>query len=290
MEARMCATNPPFRTPVGDPHKIRVDLNNVHETLLLPLWGRAQAAHMRYPVLKDRRAVRLIEQLDYDFSGFRAGLGSWQILLFALRAKEFDAIVRDFIAEHPAATIVNIGAGLDTTFCRVDNGKIRWYDLDVPEVIRLRDKLLPQEGKARSIAKSMFDESFLNDIEAPQDEILFLLGGVLMYFDEEKVRSFLKMLSSRFPGAEAVFDSVSPLGRRVANRMVEKSGIQGAPMKWGIRNAREMERWGAGFRLLERYPIALKTRIFLSWGVSAWLLMRLNNLLSLVSINRFRLC
>ena len=148
----MCMTDPPFRASAEDRAKIRVDLNNVHETLLLPLWGRAQAARMRDPVLKDRRAVRLIEQLDYDFSGFRAGLGSWQILLFALRAKEFDAIVRDFIAEHPAATVVNIGAGLDTTFCRVDNGRIRWYDLDVPEVILLLNELLPGEGEERSIA------------------------------------------------------------------------------------------------------------------------------------------
>lgn len=288
MDARMYAAEPPFRTPAGDHQKTPVDLNNVHETLLLPLWGRAQAARMPYPVLKDRRAMRLVEQLDYDFSTFQTCLGSYQILLFGLRAKEFDAIVRDFIGEHPGATIVNIGAGLDTTFCRVDNGRIRWYDLDVPEVIRLRNELLPEEEKQRSIAKSMFDKSFLDDIEAPQDGILFLLGGVLMYFEEKRVRSFLGMLASRFPGAEVVFDSVSPLGSLAANRMVRRSGIKGAPMKWSLRNARKLEEWNLGFRLLERYPIAKKTRVFLSWGLSAWLMAKLNNLFSLVSINRFR--
>lgn len=289
MEARMYAAEPPFRSPAGNQQKTPVNLNNVHETLLLPLWGRAQAARMPYPVLKDRRAMRLVEQLDYDFSTFRACLGSYQILLFALRAKEFDAIVRDFIAEHPGATVVNIGAGLDTTFCRVDNGRIRWYDLDVPEVIRLRNELLPEEEKQRTIAKSMFDESFLDDIEAPQDGILFLLGGVLMYFEEEKVRSFLGMVASRFPGAEVVFDSVSPLGLLAANRMVKRSGIKGAPMKWSLRDAKRLEAWDIGLRLMERYPIAMKTRVFLSWGFSAWMMAKLNNLLSLVSVNRFRL-
>ncbi len=268
--------------------KIRVDLRNVHETLLLPLWGRAEESKMRDPVLRDRKAVEMVGRLDYDFSSFRSGMKRFPILCLAIRAKEFDSLIRDFIQEHPRATIVNIGAGLDTTFYRVDNGQIRWYDLDVPEVIRLRRELLPESAGPVRIPKSMFDPTFLDDIEPPQDGILFLAGGVLMYFEEEKVRSFLAMLSRRFPGGEIVFDAIAPMGIRLSSAMVRRSGIVGAGMKWSLRGARDMEGWGIGLKRIESYPLCFRTKIFSSWGPLCGLLLRLNNLLRMITINRMK--
>ncbi|HBQ46446.1 MAG TPA: class I SAM-dependent methyltransferase [Ruminococcaceae bacterium] len=266
--------------------KVKVDLSSVHETLLLPLWGRAEAAKMKNPILKDRQAAELVEHIDYDFSKFRPQFRRLEILILALRAREFDSIIRDFIQDHPGATVVNIGAGLDTTFYRVNNGRIKWYDLDVPQVIRLRSELLPKPPEAAAIPKSMFDESFLDDIAAPRDGILFLAGGVLMYFDEAKVREFLAMLARRFPGGEIVFDSIAPSILRAVSRMVQRSGISGAEMKWGIRSAAEMEHWGLGLKLLEQYPVSFKTRIYPSWGFPIRFAMRLNNAFSLININR----
>lgn len=266
--------------------KIKIDLRNVNETLLVPLWGRAEECKMKDTVLKDRSAAELVGRIDYDFTRFRSEIRRFQILTLAIRAREFDSIIRDFIQRHPRAVIVNIGAGLDTTFRRVNNGKIKWYDLDVPQVIRLRSELIPESRETGCIPKSMFDESFLDDIETPQDGILFLAGGVLMYFDQEKVREFFSMICGRFPGAEIVFDAIAPAGVRLASRMVRKCGIRQAGMKWGVRNAGELERWGLPLKLLESYPISFKTRIYHSWGFSIGLLMRLNNLLRVININR----
>jgi len=265
--------------------KVKINLQNVHETLLLPLWGRAEESKMKDSVLKDRKAVELIDRIDYDFSKFHSQVKRFQILTLAIRAREFDSIIRDFIQRHPRGTIVNIGAGLDTTFYRVSNGEISWYDLDVPEVIRLRSALLPDNRGIEYISKSMFDESFLDDVCLPQDGILFLVGGVLMYFDEEKVKEFFAMLFRHFPNGEIIFDTIAPSGIRMTSQMVQKSGIHGAGMKWGIRNTRKLEDWGIGLRLVERYPICFKTRIFPSWGFIIGLLMRLNNVLSVININ-----
>ena len=269
--------------------KIKVDLRSVNETLLLPLWGRAEESKMKDTVLKDRRAAELVSRIDYDFTRFQPEIRRFQILTLAIRAREFDFIVRDFIQQHPYATIVNIGAGLDTTFSRVSNGKIKWYDLDIPQVIHLRGELLPESREANAIPKSMFDESFLNDIETPRDGILFLAGGVLMYFEEEKVRTFFGMLSGRFPGAEIVFDTIAPSGIRLASRMVRKCGIRQAEMKWGVRDVGRLENWGFPLQLLESYPVCFKTRIYPSWGVSIGLIMRLNNRLRIININHMKL-
>jgi len=201
--------------------KIRTNLKNVHETLLLPLWGRAEAAKMKDPVLNDRKAIELINHIDYDFSKFRSQIRKFEILTLAMRAKELDAIIREFINVHPEGTIVNIGAGLDTTFYRVNNGQIKWYDLDVSQVIDLRNTLLPQSEQLKSISKSMFDESFLVDIEKPKDGILFFASGVLIYFEEERVRAFFKMIASHFPHSEIAFDTMTPLGIYIAGKIVK---------------------------------------------------------------------
>ena len=266
--------------------KVKIDLRSVNETLLLPLWGRAEEAGMKDPVLRDRTSADLVSRIDYDFSRFRSRVRRFQILTLAIRAREFDSMIRDFIQRHPRAVIVNIGAGLDTTFSRVNNGKIKWYDLDVPQVIRLRSKLIPESRETNCIPKSMFDESFFDDIESPQDGILFLVGGVLMYFDEERVRGFFAMIAERFPGAEIVFDTIAPSGIQFASSMVRKCGIQKAEMEWGIRDTGSLEKWGLRLKLLESYPIFYKTRIFPSWGPTIAMAMRISDLFRIINVSR----
>lgn len=50
----------------------------------------------------------------------------------------------EILRDHPDAVIVNLGAGLDTTFQRIDNGRIFWYGLDLPDSIDLRKRLIPE--------------------------------------------------------------------------------------------------------------------------------------------------
>ena len=104
---------------------MKVDLSGVQETLLLPLWGRAKLSKMDNPVLKDSKAIEIVENLiEYDFEGLDRRLPQYVNVGWLIRARMFDDTIRRFTAEHPKATIVNLGAGLDTTFFRVDNGMI----------------------------------------------------------------------------------------------------------------------------------------------------------------------
>jgi len=131
--------------------------------------------------------------------------------LGTLRAKQFDDKAKAYIAEHPNASIINIAAGLDTTFYRIDNGTIHWYDLDLPTVIDIRRQLLPEPGRVTYIAKSLLDPSWCADIEHSEDGVFMIAGGVLGWFNESEVKQFFLMLADNFPDGEIVFDAISRL-------------------------------------------------------------------------------
>jgi hypothetical protein len=129
--------------------------------------------------------------------------------LFTLRARQFDKMAKKYIAEHPRTSVVNLGAGLDTTFYRVDNGLIHWYDLDLPEVIDVRRQLLPEPDRVTYIAKSIFDPSWCKDVRHTEEGVFMIAGGVFHWFDQAQVKQFFSMLADNFDGGEIVFNVIS---------------------------------------------------------------------------------
>jgi O-methyltransferase involved in polyketide biosynthesis len=163
--------------------KVEVKLSGVSETLLSPLWGRAKINRERSALFYDAKAVELVEKIDYDFSARGKVIPGYLPFLFVARAKQFDEKVKA-ITEHPRASVVNIGAGLDTTFYRIDNGLIHWYDPDLPAVIDIRKQLLPEPGRVTYLAKSFLDPSWCKDVKQIEEGVFMIAGGVLRYFEE----------------------------------------------------------------------------------------------------------
>ena len=144
--------------------KIFPTLTGVPETLLMTLLVRARESQRPNPLIKDDQAVAMVNQLDCDFSRLR--MQRHDEVAVIMRMRKFDDHVRNFLARHSDAVIVHIGCGLDTRFERVDNQRVEWFDLDIPDVIELRHKLL-DEQKARHhfIASSVFEDAWLEDVE-----------------------------------------------------------------------------------------------------------------------------
>jgi O-methyltransferase involved in polyketide biosynthesis len=117
-------------------------------------------------------------------------------------------MAKKYIAEHPRASVANLGAGLDTTFYRVDNGLIHWYDLDLPAVIDVRRQLLPEPDRVTYIAKSIFDPSWCADVRHTEEGVFMIAGGVLHWFDQVQVKQFFSMLADNFDGGEIVFNVI----------------------------------------------------------------------------------
>jgi O-methyltransferase involved in polyketide biosynthesis len=149
-----------------------------------------------------------------------------------------------------------IGCGLDTTFDRVDNGSLRWYDLDLPDVIDLRKRFMQEQARRKFIAASVFDDEWLRTLTI-EDNVMFLAAGVFYYFEEQQMRDFFIKLANLFPESEAMFDVASPLGVRVANKVVIRAGgmDEGSILRWGIKEVKEIQLWDTRIKVLEEYPM-----------------------------------
>lgn len=213
--------------------KVHVELGGVPETLLWTLYHRAAEARRPDAVLHDPRAVELIERIDYPFAErFGAsGFGQWQ----ALRARTFDREVRRFLAAHPAATVVALGEGLETQFWRVDDGRVTWLTVDVPEAIAARERLLPPSPRQRQLAYSALDTRWMDEVDASRG-ILVTAQGLLMYFEPADVHRLIAGCAERFSGGELIFDAVPRwLSERTRRqRLATTSGYQPPPWLWGM--------------------------------------------------------
>ena len=200
--------------------RVKVELSGISASMLGCLWGRAQLSKEYSSLFYDAKAVELAEKIDYDFSisdtpfrgimfniSRKVNLPPFESPV--LRAKQFDDKIRAYIAEHPRASVISLAAGLDTTFFRVDNGLIHWYDLDLPEVIDVRRQLLPEPDRVTYIAKSLFDPSWCKDIEHTEEGVFIMAGGVLPFFEESEIKQFFSMLADNFPNGEIVFTAMS---------------------------------------------------------------------------------
>lgn len=212
--------------------KEQADLGGVSETLLWTTYQRAVEARRPHAVLDDPRAIELVERIDYPFQErFGSRFGQWQ----ALRARCFDREVRRFLARRPEGTVVALGEGLETQFWRVDNGRVSWLTVDVPEVIELRERLLPGSPRRRTLAGSAFDAQWIDAVE-DAGEVLVTAQGLLMYFDREAVHGLIATIGRRLPAGELIFDAVpaSFAARSRRGDLKTAGGFRPPPWLWGI--------------------------------------------------------
>ncbi len=234
--------------------QIHVELGNVQKTLFLPLWGRAMETRKSNPMLKDEAAVRIIDQVDFDFAPLARNLDELTQIAWIKRSLICDQVIQRFLAVYPSGTIVNIGCGLDTTFERVDNGTLQWYDLDLPDVIELRRNFIEESRRRKFIAASFLDGGWLENIQCVGN-VLFIAAGVFYYFEGRQIREFTLRLLNTFPGSELLFDASSPMGVRVANKkVVESAGLdERSHLKWGLEDKREILAWDPSIKILDTY-------------------------------------
>ena len=221
-------------------NKHQVRLGAVQETLFIPLAARARETQRKHPVLRDPKAVELVQSIDYDAGKYSRGAGG---LVTVLRTAIIDFWVRSFLAAHPAATVVEIGTGLNTRFERVDNGQVHWLDLDLPDAIELRRTFFADTERRRMVAASFLDEDWLPAVAQSRGPYFFVADGVLAYLPEEEVMAALARIAGQFPGALIALDTYPRQILDRQHRLAARKGIA-ARWAWARDDPRTLERFG----------------------------------------------
>ena len=269
-----------------------VALGDVSETLMIPLWCRAIETERRGGVLRDPRAQEIVAQLDYDFE---RRFASQRDLAFraCLRTVMIDRWAREFLRLHPGGTVVEIGTGLNTRFERIDNGALRWFDVDLPDSMALRRRFFVDTPRRTMIEGAFGESDWLAKLaSANGGPYLFIAEAVLVYLDEQTVRRGLSAIAAAFPGSQFVFDTVTPAAIVAQQRPMMRT--YHAPFVWGCDDPRTIERWGAHRRLdsttMFDLPADLRRRVPLKHQLSLpYLRLRRPEVLRSHALHRFEL-
>ena len=142
----------------------------MQETLVIPLYGRKKCSELYPNLFRDETAQRLIGEVDYDFSVLEKKSGGlmqrFGFLEAAMRQTDLAFEVQEYLKDHPNAAVVNLGCGLDDTARRCDNGSCWLYNLDFPDVIAVRNALLPAGEREKNIPCDLNDTAWFEKIDA----------------------------------------------------------------------------------------------------------------------------
>jgi O-methyltransferase involved in polyketide biosynthesis len=207
-----------------------VALAGVPETLLWTLYNRAAEARRADGRLRDPLAVKVADSIDYPFEAHFGRPGEGHVL----RALRFDEEVRRFLEKHPEGTVVALADGLETQAWRVDNGRMRWLSVDLPEAIEARRRFLPKCDRFQNLACSALDFRWQDHVDASRG-VFITAQGLLMYLEPADVARLIATCAERFPGGAMLFDAIPHWGSRLTLRGIQKTrAYRLPPMPWGI--------------------------------------------------------
>ncbi len=225
---------------------MKIRLKNEMETLLIPLYGRAQMS--KRGLFSDKQAEEAVWQIDYDFSRLRIQEKT-QVML-SVRGAMIDAFTADYLVKYPDRTVVYLGCGLDARFHRMGHPAKLWYDLDFPEVIEIKKQLYPETERYKTIPSSATNWSWLEQVETNGKPVLVIAEGLLMYLSEADVKTLFCKMRDTFSDSTFVFDAYSGMTAKQAKNhpSLKKTG---AKIQWGVDRPETMEAFGGGISHIE---------------------------------------
>lgn len=230
----------------------KINIQGVPETMIQTLYARARESKKKNPKIYDEKSIEIVSKLDYDFStAEQDALMSNGVIA---RTILLDRMVQDFVRQHPHATIINIACGMDTRFYRVDNGTIRWYNLDLPETIAVRERFLKENGRVTMVAKSAMDASWAQKIDKPQGAVLVVMEGLVMYLTEQDVQQIFTIIGQNFSDVTVVMETISPFAlKHVKEKSIEASK---AKFTWALRSVQDVKSIAPKFHFVKEVSLA----------------------------------
>ena len=234
--------------------KDSVELGPVQETLLIPLLGRAAESRKPNGMLYDAKALEIVDRLDYDFEKWRRAPS---LAGASVRTLMYDEMVAEFLHRHPDGTVVEIGCGLNTRFDRLDNGRVHWFDLDLPDVIAMRRRYFTELPRCQMLEASFLNTGWMQTVAESNAPHLFVSEAVLIYLDNHEVKRGIAQLAERFPEGELITDTtntvmVSTQDQHDAMRHLPKESW----FRWACDAPSEVAKWTSNWTLQKSVSFA----------------------------------
>lgn len=204
-------------------------LNNESKTLFIPLLGKAIMSKEKL-FLNDPKAEEIISKIDYEFSSLKQS--KWLSMYMALRAHLIDELCNKYIENHPNATILHLGCGLDSRCLRVNQNFNAWYDIDYKNVIEKRKKYFEEDSKHKMIGSSVLDPKWIEQVKNNQN-ILVIAEGLTMYLTEKEIKELITNINKKFKYVHLIFDAYSKKGIKIS-KIKNPVNQMNAKVKYGI--------------------------------------------------------
>ncbi len=203
-------------------------------------------------------AIQLIDAIEYDFSKFKLSDDRQDL---ALRALAFDTSAIRYLSDHPDATVVALGEGLQTSFWRLEAAApdlgFRWLSLDLPAIVELRERLLPDSPRIATCAQSALDFSWMDRVD-PDDGVFITAEGLLPYLEPDQALGLIRECARRFPGGQIMFD-LPPKSQAVLARSRVLTALYGewprTPFSLSVRELANLPAIVPGIRAVHNLPL-----------------------------------
>lgn len=236
--------------------KVKIEKNTVQETLIVPLYGRKMCSEKFPELYTDIFAKGLCEKIEYDFTDLEKKNNSFLYEFGSLEAamRQLDIMweIKEYSKKYPEATIVNLGCGLDETGKTCDNGICSIVNIDFPDTIEIRKKLIAEQNREKNIACDLKDYTWMKEIDDSKG-VIFFAAGVFHYFKMDEVKELVLELAKRYTGGCLVFDSVGKLGLKLMmSKTLKNMGIKDVDGFFYINNPEKDLNWSEKIKVTSK--------------------------------------
>lgn len=205
--------------------KLQIQPGTAQETLIIPLYARKKCGDKFPELYADPAATEICNRLDYDFSELNKKYDTtfyeFGALEGAMRQLDMMYEINDYLRNHPNASIVCLGCGLDLDSRRCGNQQNKIFNVDFSDVIAMREELAGTNPRETNIVSDLTDLSWMDQVDA-RNGAVFYAAGVFHYLKKENVKAIVLKMTELFPGCRLVFDTVGTLGYKLMMRVILK--------------------------------------------------------------------
>ncbi len=225
-----------------------IQFGDIQETALVTLAIRASETARENPRIRDEKAAEIIRTLGVDVSKYDPFLSHEGVVA---RTIMFADALRALIAEHPDALCINLGCGFDDKFSQVDNGRITWYDVDLPDQIAVRRKVYDDRPRCTMLDGDALDGAWTKALPAAE-AVIIVMEGVLEYFTKEQTATCLHMLCDSFEHGWLLAEMNSMF---IVKHSKQHDAIKNtnATFKWGTESGEEFVELEPRLQLVEEH-------------------------------------